>query len=89
MNTTCINCKYLCFYANKYYCGHPNFHEGLGKSKRIIDDPYKESCRHFEHSKNRQSSNSTPVFQTVKVQNRPSKFKHLNPNLNFTDIVER
>jgi len=43
----------------------------------------------FEHSKNRQSSNSTPVFQTVKVQNRPSKFKHLNLNLNFTAIVSR
>lgn len=43
----------------------------------------------FEHSKNRQSSNSIPVNQTVKVQNRPSKFKHLNQNLNFTGIVER
>lgn len=52
----------------------------------------KNNChirKKFEHSKNHQSSNPTPVKSTVKVQNRPSKFKHLNQNLNFTAIVER
>ena len=34
-------------------------------------------------SLNHQSSNLTPVELTVKVQNRPSKFKLLNQNLNF------
>ena len=37
----------------------------------------------FFYLSNHQSSNLTPVELTVKVQNRPSKFKLLNQNLNF------
>jgi len=84
MKEVCLNCKYLCMYANESYCGHPDFYEGFRNSKRIIEDPCNESCHRFEHSKNHQSSNSTPVNLTIKVQNGPSKFKHLNQNLNFT-----
>jgi hypothetical protein len=81
----CGNCKYYLGCKRKIDPGCQNLdpqptltcpHFEWKHRQTILSD--------FEHLKNHQSSNSTPVNLTIKVQNGPSKFKHLNQNLNFT-----